>query len=245
LKTRSHYHLEAVRRLSDALTSSEIGPEIAKIVWFGSTSKGSAREDSDIDVLIVTTDGDRTRERIADILMDVQMETRAPLEIVTCHLDDLFPLVDHFLENVLSHGQEVYSMPERVSRISAASHCLALAQEYHDSAKEAISRGHYRLGLDGAYNSAELAVKGLLVVKMADLPGSHGGIIQRFGETYIRTGSVERAIGRRLNLCLELRNSARYKFSSRITGEDAGVVLTLAGELIALLERELSGQERL
>ena len=31
-----------------------------------------------------------------------------------------------------------------------------------------------RLGLDGAYNSAELAVKGLLVLKIADLPGSMG-----------------------------------------------------------------------
>lgn len=245
MRTRTPHHLKAVHRLKDALTESDIGPEIAKIVCFGSTSKGVGREDSDIDVLIVTTDGDGMRDRIAEILLDVQMETGAPLEIVTCQVDDLFPLIDHFLKNVLSHGQEVYSMPKRGSMISAAGHYLALAQEYYDSANDAISRGHYRLGLDGAYNSAELAVKGFLVMKMADLPGSHGGIIQRFGEAYIRTGKVERSIGRRLNVCLELRNSAHYKFSSRINREDADLVITLAGDLIALLERELSEQDTL
>jgi uncharacterized protein (UPF0332 family) len=119
-----------------------------------------------------------------------------------------------------------------------------MAQEFHHSASDAIQRGDDRLGLDGAYNSAELAVKGLLVTKMADLPGSHGGIAQRFGEVYVKSGEVQRAMGRRLNRCLELRNATRYKFTAKISREDAMLALGLAEELIDILEKKLAGLEK-
>jgi uncharacterized protein (UPF0332 family) len=131
-------------------------------------------------------------------------------------------------------------MPEKSLRFTAANHYLYLAQEFFDSAKDSIRRGHYRLGLDGAYNAAELAVKGFLVLKMSDRPGSHGGVAQRFGELYIKSGTVEREIGRRLNRCLEMRNTARYKFATKISKEDTALVLSLAQDLINLLEEKLS-----
>lgn len=97
------------------------------------------------------------------------------MEIVTSSVDELFPLIDPFLENVLTYGREVYSMPEKNLKISAAHHYLSLAQEFYDSANDSIQREHYRLGLDGAYNAAELVVKGFLILKISDLHGSQGG----------------------------------------------------------------------
>jgi uncharacterized protein (UPF0332 family)/predicted nucleotidyltransferase len=228
-----------IKKFKDALVKSDIGHEISKVVWFGSTLKKKAHRDSDVDILIVTKNGKAVQDRIADILLDFQMNNRTPLEIVTSNIDELYPIIDPFLENVLQYGQEVYSMPEKDLKLSVANHYLSLAQEFYDSANDSIQRGFYRLGLDGAYNSAELAAKGFLVMKISDLPGSHGGIAQRFGELYIKPGEIEREIGRRLNQSLELRNAARYKFTAKISEEEAKLVLSLAVDLINLLEKKL------
>lgn len=236
METRHHVHVEKFR---DALLATEIGNQIIKIVWFGSTLKGEAHEQSDIDILIVSTDGADFRHRIADMVLDFQMENRCPIEIVTSSVDELYPIRDYFLANVLSYGKEVYSMQEDELRFSAAVHYLSLSEEYLESAEDAIRREHFRLGLDGAYNSAELAAKGLLLLKIPDLPGSHGGVVQLFGELYIKTGQIERALGRRLNQSLELRNQARYKFSATISRDSASSVLGLAKDLIKLLENYL------
>ncbi len=131
-------------------------------------------------------------------------------------------------------------MPEENLKRAAANHYLSLAQEYYDSAKDAIERGHYRLGIDGAYNSAELPVKGLIVLKIDDPPGSHGGIAQKFGELYVKSGAIKREVGRKLNRCLDLRNAARYKFTANVNKEDSGFVLDLAEGLISSLEKELA-----
>jgi len=233
-------YLNNIKKFKDALINSDIGHQITKVVWFGSTLKKRAHKDSDVDILIITRNGEAIRDRIADILLDFQMGTRVPIEIVTSSIDELYPLTDPFLRNVLTHGREVYSMPEKILKISAANNYLSLAQEFYDSASDTIKRGHLRLGLDGAYNSAELAVKGFLAVKITDLPGSHGGIVQRFNELYIKAGAIEREIGRRLNRSLELRNAARYKLTAKISKDDANLVLSLAGDLITQLEKRLS-----
>lgn len=229
-----------IEKFRDALINSDIGSQILKIVWFGSTLRGNVHRDSDVDILIISADGEEVRHRIADILLDMQMETSCPMEIITSSIDELYPVSDYFLQNVLSYGKEVYSMPEEDLKLSAARHYLALAHEFLESAEDAVIRNHYRLGLDGAYNSAELAVKGLLILKISDLPGSHGGIAQRFGEFYIKSGEIERALGRRVNQALDLKNQARYKFTARISKDDAHSVLDLARDLIKIFENSLS-----
>jgi len=233
-------YLADIKKFRNALVKSDIGGQITKMVWFGSSLKKKHSKESDVDILIITKNGEAVRDRIADLLLDFQMNNRLPIEIVTSSIDELYPTTDHFLKNVLTYGQEVYTMPEKSLRFTAANHYLSLAQEFFDSARDAIRRGHYRLGLDGAYNAAELAVKGFLVLKLSDLPGSHGGVAQRFGELYIKSGTVERQIGRRLNRCLEMRNAARYKFTTKISKEDTALVLSLAQDLINLLEEKLS-----
>lgn len=232
-------YLAEIKKFKDALIKSDIRDQIAKVVWFGSTLRNRPKKESDVDVLIVGTDGNLLRDRIADILLDFQMKAEIPLELVISTIDELYPLVDPFLKNVLAYGQEVYSMPEKKLKRLAARNYLSLAQEYYDASEDALERGHLRLALDGAYNAAELAVKGFLVLKISDLPGSHGGLAQRFGELYVKTGAIDRAYGRRLNRSLELRNAARYKFTATVAGEDVHSVLALAKELINLLEEKV------
>jgi uncharacterized protein (UPF0332 family)/predicted nucleotidyltransferase len=232
-------YVENIAEFKEALIRSDVGDRIAKVIWFGSTQKGEAREGSDVDLLIVTANGEDVRGRIFDLLLDFQISTGCPAEVVTSSIEELYPLMDYFLANVLAHGKEVYSMPEDALRRSAANHYWLLAQEYYDASRDSIERGHIRLGVDGAYNCAELAVKGLLLLKVADLPGSHGGVVQRFGDLFVKTGEVERALGRRLNQCLELRNAARYKHTTMLSDRDATLTLDLGKDIMAILEERL------
>ncbi len=95
-----------------------------------------------------------------------------------------------------------------------------------------LDNGDYREATDLAYNAAETAVKALLRLEMGDLPKTHGGIVNRFGDLYVRTGKLPRTLGRDLNLALEIRGRTRYEEERAITREDAKEVLALADQLL-------------
>lgn len=231
-----------VNRFLQALLRSKVGGRVVKVILFGSFVKGKAGKDSDIDIMVVVNNGRDIAEKVADVLLDMQMEGCGPIESLTVDMDDIYPTRDYFLYNVLKYGKEVYSMPEEEIARLGARRLMDLSEEYLQSASDAIQRGHLRLGLDGAYNSCELAAKGLLLLAgIMDLPGSHGGIVQLFGEKYVKSGKCEREIGRSLNRALELRNFARYRYEVTIQKEDAEKILNLAKKLSNLLSRLLQG----
>lgn len=233
-------YLNDVNRFIEALLHSEVGEKIVKVILFGSVIKSKAEKDSDIDILVVAGDGKQVADRIADVLLSIQMEGCGPIESITVDIDDIYPTRDYFLYNVLKYGKEVYSMPEEEIARLGARRLMDLSEEYLQSASDAIQRGHLRLGLDGAYNSAELAAKGLLLLAgIMDLPGSHGGIVQLFGEKYVKSGRCGREIGRSLNRALELRNSTRYRYEVTIEKQGAEKVLDLAKKLTGLLSSTL------
>lgn len=69
------------------------------------------------------------------------------------------------------------------------------------------------------------------------LPSSHGGIVSKLGELYVKTGQIERELGRRTNQALELRHKARYRRDITIAENDALKVIDLAQQLIDLLSK--------
>jgi uncharacterized protein (UPF0332 family) len=76
--------------------------------------------------------------------------------------------------------------------------------------------GHWRVAADAVYNSLELIGKALLLKKLDDLPGSHGGVVAKFGELFVKTEEVDAELGRGFNHALQLRNWARYKWETKI-----------------------------
>lgn len=224
--------LGQANRFVDFLLRSPAAGKVAKVVVFGSAVKGTATPDSDLDLLIVTRDGEAAAREIDGVLLDFQMQDPAPLEIVTCALGEIVPPTDYFLFNVLRYGKEVYSMPPEEMKKAAAGDLAALAREYLQAAEAALAGGHPRLAADGGYNAAELAVKGLILLKEDDLPGSHGGIVQRFGLLYVQAGEVDRELGRQLNSALRIRNAARYRYDATIRRQDAEDVLALGRRLV-------------
>ena len=72
----------------------------------------------------------------------------------------------------------------------ACSNLTRSAEEYLDAARDSLRNGYPRLAVDAAYNSAELGVKAMLLFRLDDIPGSHGGVVGKFGELYVKSCSV-------------------------------------------------------
>lgn len=231
---------EEAGRFLTLLLRSPVAAKVVKVLVFGSAVKGTAGPESDVDLLIVTRDGETIAREIDSVLLDYQMRGPAPLEIVTCALAEVVPPTDYFVMNVLRYGKEIYSMPPEEIKRAAVRDLTALGREYLHASEEALAGGHLRLAADGGYNALELAVKGLILLKEDDLPGSHGGIIQRFGFLYVQPGEVDRELGRQLNTALRLRNTARYRYDAVIGIQDAEAVLALARQLLDEVERRVA-----
>lgn len=225
------------------LLSSEVKDKIAKVILFGSYAKGIAKPDSDIDILIFTTDGIEVEKAIMDKAYDFMMEYNAPLEVLISGIDELFLYQDYFTYNVTRYGVEIYAMEKEKIKIAMLNDIKDLAEEYFESAREVLEANRIRLAVDAAYNAAELAAKGLILLKKDDLPGSHGGTVNLFGQLYVKSNELDKNIGRGLNNALKLRNMARYKPDALLTKEDARGVLDLAEKLIEIVSEKVISDE--
>jgi len=54
---------------------AELGDQVDSIVLYGSVARGEAREDSDIDVLVISPDPEAIRNQISDVRGDFNHET--------------------------------------------------------------------------------------------------------------------------------------------------------------------------
>lgn len=94
--------------------------------------------------------------------------------------------------------------------------------------------------IGGIIGILKIANKALLLKKLDDLPGSHGGIVNKFGELYVKSGEVPYSIGRNLHNALLLRNRAKYKWETKISQNEYEEVHSLVKELTKIAEKLLS-----
>lgn len=237
--------LEAAAGFAARLLASPAGNLVARIVLFGSVACGEARPDSDIDVLVIgMEDLQALREQSSAIASALLLEEGQLISPIVYGLTEAEYPSTWFLYHSLRSGREVFRMEESELRRREAQGWWALAVEYLQQAQRAGQDGSFRLAVDGAYNAAELAVKGLLILRLERLPTSHGSLVQIFSREYIATGEVDRLIGHCLSSSLELRSRARYIREAEVTAEHVTQVATLAQKLIDLLEKTLSSLEQ-
>lgn len=233
--------LRATADFAARLLASTVGNTVSRIVLFGSVAYGEARPDSDVDLLIIGIENlHALHEQSLDIAHKILLERGELVSPMVYGVTEAKYPSTWFLHNSLQLGQEVYQMQESELRRKDAQAWWALAVEYLRQARCAGQNDNFRLAVDGAYNAAELAVKGLLILRLERLPTSHGGLVQIFSREYVVTGEVNRVIGHRLSASLELRSKSRYSREAEITAEHLMQVAALAQELIDLLEKTLS-----
>ncbi|GFP22650.1 hypothetical protein HKBW3S44_00588 [Candidatus Hakubella thermalkaliphila] len=226
---------KALEEFTKKILSSKVKDKVAKIVLFGSVGKNMANADSDVDLLVFGTSNlAEISEACAQASLETAIELKESVEPLIYCLDDLRFSPSYFLYSALKDGEEVFTMKEEESKKKEALNYQLLAQEYLEGAELNLENELYRLAVDAAYNAAELCAKGLLLLKLSDIPTSHGGIIGMFGELFVKTEVVPNQIGRGLNRNLQLRNKARYDFHALITKEDAEKAIDLAKKLVAI-----------
>jgi len=217
----------------------DISDVIAKVILFGSHAKGMVSLESDIDILIFTSNGSGIDNSLMDRIYDFMVENNLPLEVITRPVYDFFFTHDYFTFNIIQNGIEIYSMEKSQLKEGTVKDLLSLCEEYLESAREVLGNNRIRLAIDAGYNAAELATKALILLIQDDLPGSHGGVVSQFGQLYAKPGLIEKEVGRNLNLALKLRNEARYRPDANFSEQNALFILDLAEKLMKFASSNL------
>ncbi|MBU0629470.1 MAG: nucleotidyltransferase domain-containing protein [Candidatus Margulisbacteria bacterium] len=88
-----------------------IKPRLGSIYLFGSRARGTARPDSDYDILLIVPEKNREiRDRLYDAAVDVQIDTGADLSLKIVKQADferMRKLAYPFIENILNEGIKV------------------------------------------------------------------------------------------------------------------------------------------
>ena len=120
---------------------------------------------------------------------------------------------------------------------------IILAKKYLQAVKFTQQGGaeNVRLVIDGAYNTAEICIKSLLLLKLKEVPKTHGGVVQKFGEYYIKTSLLPKETGKLSNRMLRYRNLARYDAQNKEVenvqiGKES---IKFAEQMIKYLEKQM------
>lgn len=241
LQARSevHYHkLLALQYFMEALLNSPAREQVAKVVLFGSIARGEAWEESDVDVLVF---GTHDLEVIREACYDAWLTVPPPysVETIVVPFSQLFVPDSYFIYSTLHYGKEIYAMNEAELIRQAADNYYWLAHEYLAGAEDSLKSGHLRMAVDSAYNAAELCAKAFLLGNVERMPTRHGATIRLFSDLFLKTEQLPPRLGRQLNLALENRNKARYKYEAQVSEAMAQEAIALTHELLEHLKTYL------
>ena len=80
-------------------------PEIEKIILFGSVARGKDKDESDIDILILTTDEDKITDKVYDKVVDVILKFQELISLKIISVDE-YNIIKNtpFISNILKEG---------------------------------------------------------------------------------------------------------------------------------------------
>jgi predicted nucleotidyltransferase len=89
--------MSAVKKIllnvKDRLLKSEAKKYLLKMILFGSHAKGKATKDSDIDLLIVRTNGKEVEEILDNVLYNILLDMNTPIEVFISPVEEVHSLV--------------------------------------------------------------------------------------------------------------------------------------------------------
>lgn len=236
-------NMEIIERFTSQLKDL-LKERILGVYLYGSAAKGTATEESDIDLLVVYSDIDEHRllEIISEISFKIACEEGKTIEAVPMSKEEFEQSLGRspFLWEVLKFGRPIFTTLSGTEWELDFKDYLNLAEEYLNYAKDASKENKLRLAIDAGYNACELLVKTLIINTKNPLASSHGGIVGQFGKLFVLSGKLPEHLGRNLNLGLDLRAKARYKPQAQLESDDAKFVINLAQELLQIAKKELS-----
>ena len=101
---------------------------------------------------------------------------------------------------------------------------LKQAEEEFEASNLLCDKGFFREATSRAYYSMFHAVQALLVIKEI-YPKSHKGVIQRFGEEFVKPGLLEKKLGQMLSQAESMRLKADYDVGVKISKDECENIL--------------------
>ena len=101
---------------------------------------------------------------------------------------------------------------------------LDQAVEEFEAANLLFKEKYYREAISRAYYSMFHASQALLLIKEV-YPKSHKGVIQKFGEEFVKSGLLEKKMGHILAQAETMRLKADYDVGVKITKEECEEIL--------------------
>ena len=98
-------------RISEIVSRIVQAVSPVRIILFGSTARGQARQDSDIDILVVVPDGTHRRDTMTDIYRALR-GSRLDVDIVVATVSDLAQYADTpglIYREALAEGIQLYA----------------------------------------------------------------------------------------------------------------------------------------
>jgi len=101
---------------------------------------------------------------------------------------------------------------------------LDQSEEELDASRLLFEKGFYREAISRAYYSMFHATQALLFLKEI-FPRSHKGVIQKFGEEFVKSGVLETKMGHLLSQAESMRLKADYDVGVKITKDECEEIL--------------------
>jgi len=101
---------------------------------------------------------------------------------------------------------------------------LDQSEEELDASRLLFEGGFYREAISRAYYSMFHATQALLFLKEI-FPKSHKGVIQKFGEEFVKSGVLETKMGHLLSQAESMRLKADYDVGVKITKDECEEIL--------------------
>lgn len=127
--------------------------------------------------------------------------------------------------------------PERKLEIAAN---LDRAESSLDAARVLLSAGHPDEAASRAYYAAFYAATAALLGEGLDF-GKHSGVIAAVHQRLVKTGRVDKSLGRALNWLFELRSVGDYGETQHVPDEEAEKAIESAAQFVAAM-RGLRGE---
>lgn len=203
------------KQIAEEFSKSLDYPEIEKIILFGSVDRGEVTEDSDIDLLIISSKKQETKDKLMEKVGDAILKLGVYISAKVISKKEYENLENtHFISNIKKEDvvlDEKQILTENAYKKLEAAKTLSKNEFYGD----AVSRAYYAMFFA---TNALLSQKDIY-------PRTHRGLISQFGLEFMKKGEFKKELFDLLTRAPEDQEEADYGLLSELGKKEAEVII--------------------